>query len=67
MRDKLAKARQDLELAQELNKCMATDSEKRMEVGQKIVSENPEIERLRGMLKAKKELIEKLRAENEQI
>jgi hypothetical protein len=36
-----------------------------MELGEKMIRENPEIEILRSQLKSKKELIEKLKAENE--
>ncbi len=46
---------------------MGADQEKLMEKGLQQISENAEIERLKGLLKGKKEVIEKLRKENEEI
>ena len=56
-----------MELAKELCKCMGSDQEKLMEKGLQQIKENPEIEKLKNMLKGKKEVIEKLRRENEEI
>ena len=46
---------------------MGSDQEKLMKKGLQQIKENPEIEKLKNMLKGKKEVIEKLRRENEEI
>ena len=63
-RDKNGKARSELELAVEINKCLRGNVESSQD---RKGSDGWEIDRLRKMMETKKEIIEQLRKENEDL
>lgn len=68
--ERVAKARGDLEIARELQRCMVTDRAQ-IEVARaqqrERLQEHPEVVRLRGLLASKRELQAQLQRENEEL
>ena len=66
----MRKAEQDLEVSRELNKCVKRDFEReQMKIKGAAVPEEKvhEVEKLKKLLQSKKEVIKKLREENEEM